>query len=108
MVLWVPMLDLDSPATAAHQVHSWDEERVQHWWDGTKQITELFRLTLGLEGPAWDLYSLYGADARWDDERPPAPVFWMHQLSDPGAEPGPLLCQDPERLSRALDMLLQE
>ena len=23
---------------------------------------------------------LYGKDARWDGDRPPAPAYWMHQL----------------------------
>jgi hypothetical protein len=30
--------------------------------------------------PAWDVFILYGPDARWDGERPPAPAYWMHQL----------------------------
>ena len=35
---------------------------------------------LGLHEDAWDVYMIYGADARWTGVTPPAPAFWMHQL----------------------------
>ena len=39
-----------------------------------------YRETLSLPEDAWDVFLLYGPDARWDDARPPAPEYWAHQL----------------------------
>jgi hypothetical protein len=47
---------------------------------------------LGIGVDAWDLYLIYGPDARWDGPVPPAPSFWMHQLM--GVDNGPLLDAD--------------
>lgn len=38
---------------------------------------------------AWDLYLVYGPDARWDGPEPPRPLYWMHQLR--GVDNGPFL-----------------
>jgi len=106
IVLWVPMLADDDAAAAELQAGSWTEERVNHWWDGAKQMSQLFGQALGLRGPAWDLYLLYPPGIRWEGELPPSPTFWMHQLDDPGADPELWLCEDPSRLSRELDTLV--
>lgn len=37
--------------------------------------------SLGLKGDAWDIYFVYGPQARWEDGAPPKPDFWMHQLN---------------------------
>jgi len=102
------MLDGDSAMAAEQQANSWRDDRVQHWWDRTKQVSHAVQQALGLQGPAWDLYLLYGPEARWEVATPPLPDFWMHQLSDPGADPAFLLCRDPDQLGRELDMLRLE
>jgi hypothetical protein len=107
VVVWVHMLPDDTAAAAALQANSWREDRARHWWDESKRLSRLYRQVLGLQGPAWDLYLLYGPGARWVDDEPPVPTFWMHQLSDPGADPRFLLCHDPNRLGHELDLLLQ-
>lgn len=78
-VAWVPMFrgrEADVPK-ASREV---PDARAAHYWDGDSLLVKGFRETLGLNEPAWDIFLLYGADARWDGERPPAPAFWMHQL----------------------------
>ena len=35
---------------------------------------------LSLPEDAWDIYFLYGPEARWEADLPPTPRFWMHQL----------------------------
>lgn len=55
-----------------------------------------YRATLGISEDAWDVYMVYGPQARWDGDVPPKPLFWMHQLGsadDPRVQ-GPYL--DPD------------
>jgi len=35
---------------------------------------------LGAAYYAWDVWFLYGPDAKWEGDIPPKPLFWMHQL----------------------------
>jgi hypothetical protein len=80
-VVWVPMnrgLERDVP-NATKEV--WDP-RARHYWDDAGWLMTTYKDVLGgypFE-PAWDTYILYGPDARWDDDRPPKPAYWMHQL----------------------------
>lgn len=102
------MLAPDGVDFAAQQAGLWAEDRVKHWWDGAGKISRLFQQSLGLQGPAWDVYLLYRRGVRFDGEAPPAPPFWMHQLRDPAADPDLCLSRDPSRLSRELDSLSEE
>ncbi len=81
-VVWVPMrrgtADDVPGATAAVP-----DPRALHFWDAEGFALRAFRPALGLIGPAWDVYLLYGPDARWDGPEPPKPAFWMHQLGGP-------------------------
>lgn len=56
------------------------DQRALHFWDPDGHTLRAFRSALG---PAWDVYLLYGPDARWDGADPPKPTFWMHQLGGP-------------------------
>ncbi len=68
------------------------DPRAHHFWDGQGWTIERFKPVLGIHVDAWDLYLIYGPDARWDDASPPRPIFWMHQLM--GVDNGPLLDAD--------------
>jgi len=76
------MLADDGDDAAQRQARSWKDSLVDHWWDADKYLSECFQRRLGLHGPAWDLYLLYPPGLRWDDELPPIPAFWMHQIPD--------------------------
>ena len=65
------------------------DPRARHFWDAGGWTIANFKPTLGIQVDAWDLYLLYGPDARWDGETPPVPDFWMHQLW--GVDNGPEL-----------------
>jgi len=56
------------------------DRRVRHFWDGDGLLMKSYDRALSLGEDAWDIYFLYGPDARWDGELPPVPSFWMHQL----------------------------
>ena len=78
------------------------DPRARHFWDGEGWTIRAFRPVLGIDVPAWDLYLIYGPDARWDGATPPTPIFWMHQLR--GVETGPEL--DAEELGARVSQTL--
>jgi hypothetical protein len=78
-VVWVPMsrgMERDVPKATVEV----SDARALHFWDGDGQLVKGYRDVLKMNEPAWDIYLLYGADARWTDDRPPVPAFWMSQL----------------------------
>ena len=43
------------------------DARVTHFWDGDLQVGEWFANHIdGFEGVSWDVYYLYGPDAKWE------------------------------------------
>lgn len=88
------MLAADDIQAAIAQEASFQDERVNHYWDGEQALGRLVSRALKLEAPvAWDIYMLYSPGAMWKGERLPAPEFWMHQLAEPAG-----LHLDPDRL----------
>ncbi len=78
-VVWVPKVggqEKDVPEAT----RVLPDERATHYWDETGQLMRTYAQVVGLTRDAWDIYFLYGSDARWDGELPPTPRFWMHQL----------------------------
>ena len=72
------------------------DPRTSHYWDGAELLGKGYRKTLGISEDAWDIFLLYGPDAKWEAEEPPMPAFWMHQLGS-AARPrisGPYLDAD--------------
>ena len=74
--------------TAPHLYQGWDSER---------HIGNVFQRTLRLTCSAWDVYLLYPPGVLWNEDAPPAPTFWMHQLS-PEQGGDPALWLQPEKL----------
>ncbi len=56
------------------------DARARHYWDGGGELGRRYRALLDLSEDAWDVYFVYGPDARWDAGLPPRPDWWMHQL----------------------------
>jgi hypothetical protein len=78
-VIWVPKLrgeEKDVPV-ATRLV---PDARAEHYWDGSSAVMGQFTRTLRFSEDAWDVYLIYGPEARWNDEIPPKPEYWMHQL----------------------------
>ena len=62
-----------------------ENPNVQHYWTPTGAFGSLLSRAVGLkngEGPvyAWDVWLLYGPDAKWVGADPPRPQLLMHQL----------------------------
>lgn len=79
-IVWMPLLGVDNREAAETRTGEFTDKRLSYFWDGDKLTGRLWQQTLGLKDVAWDVYFLYGADARWE-EAPSLPDFWMHQLS---------------------------
>jgi len=77
--VWVPKqrgLERDVPAATTEV----KDPRAAHYWDAPGVLVRGYRETLKLSEDAWDIYLLYGPDARWEEDLPPAPLYWVHQL----------------------------
>jgi hypothetical protein len=108
-VLWVPVLPDDSVDAAELRVVASPDPRINHVWDSSGEVNPRFARSLSLRGPGWDLYLIYDRGVFWEEDLPPAPTFWMHQLSsEVGADPALFLSRDPNRLGRVLEELLAD
>jgi hypothetical protein len=82
-MVWVPKLrGLERDVASA--TTQYPEARALHFWDAPSALVTGYRDTLRLSEDAWDIFLLYGPDARWDAGPPPAPAYWAHQLGTPG------------------------
>jgi len=78
-MVWVPKLrGLERDVASA--TTQYPDVRAMHFWDAPSVLVRGYRDTLKLPEDAWDVFLLYGPDARWDDARPPVPEYWAHQL----------------------------
>ena len=79
-VVWLPMYPGDSQDWANTRSNEFRDQRLTYYWDAGRLTGQRWQKVLGTSRIAWDVYLLYSADARWDNE-PAAPNFWMQQLS---------------------------
>ena len=92
----LPIMDADDAEIAEVKAARFPLERMEHVWDSERRFGELYAKTLGLKGVAWDVYMLYAPQITWDQDNPPPPSFWMHQLPPKaGADPRFLLAPGP-------------
>jgi hypothetical protein len=105
LLIWEPMRDKDSSATAAEQAETVRDPRISQGWDSSRDVGKLFGATLDLHEIAWDVYLIYKPGITWEAQQPPHPTFWMHQLTS--ADPSLLLCVNPTRLSTEVGKLLR-
>jgi len=100
-LVWLPMYSGDDEQQAVRQASTFEDPRLTEGWDGPRAIGDLFARRLELGGTAWDVYLVYDRGVTWDDGEPPAPSFWMHQLTtDVGADQS--FCLDPASLVRSV------
>jgi len=69
-VAWIPMLYGDANPKVADLLV---DDRARHYWDGRRRLGRSLARELGLGGGAvaWDIFLVYGPDAKWGD-RPKA------------------------------------
>ena len=76
------------------------DSRATHYWDDPGSTLRSYRKTLAIAEDAWDIYLIYGPDAKWDGELPPKPKFWMHQLGSKSRPRVDAPYLDPEVFAR--------
>lgn len=54
--------------------------RINHYWDPVGTIGKLYSSVLDTKVFAWDVWFVYGPEAKWEGENPPKPDYWEHQL----------------------------
>jgi hypothetical protein len=82
--IWLPISDDDTRVTAARAAGDLYDSRVRHFWTADRSIAQTFAKTLGIkQGPAWDVFLVYGPEASWQDPAvPPAPRYYMHRSGE--------------------------
>lgn len=79
-IVWLPIFGGDFKGASRERSKSFPDARVNYFLDPDSLAGELWKPVLKLtEDIAWDVYLLYGPNAKWDKD-PPPPDFWMHQL----------------------------
>ena len=86
-VIWIDMLPSDDADAARRALELLDDPRVTHFHDTEQLAGHAWAETLGLRGPAWDVYLLFDEGATWTAPAP-APRAWFHQLGGDKADPG--------------------
>jgi hypothetical protein len=99
------MLPKDSLQAAEAEACDFTDGRISHLWDANRSLTEAFARTLGLQSPAWDVYLLFDAGAKWIGDDAPQPAYWMAQLPERVAAERERLLQ-PARLAEELQLRL--
>jgi hypothetical protein len=84
--VWVPKRK-GKEADVAEATATVTDGRATHFWDGAGVLLRAFAPVLGLREDAWDVYMIYGPEARWETSTPPVPAFWMHQLGSSVSAP---------------------
>lgn len=73
----------DNLAAASTQQKIIQDIRIRHYWDSEKVLGKLVADSMLKNTPtAWDIYLLYHPGSQWNNEKFPAPDFWMHQLEE--------------------------
>jgi hypothetical protein len=80
-VVWINILRSDDRYSAYLRSTEFDDPRVKYFWDARDITGVEWQETLDIEQLAWDIYFLYGRDAKWED-LPDMPDYWMHQLGN--------------------------
>ncbi len=80
-LVWLPILETDKKAAAEKQAVAYSKDpQLSLYWNDDKSLGNAFSKTLKLSETAWDVYLVYGPGKTWEDEIPPPPDYWMHQL----------------------------
>jgi hypothetical protein len=78
--------------------------RVTHYWNGGGEIGHQYTKVLDIEPVyAWDVWMTYPDDIIWEDELPPRPSYWQHQL---GVDKGHRF--DPQEFAEETSRLMDQ
>jgi hypothetical protein len=63
-----------------------EDSLARQYWDGNNLFGVQYKQVLGWRNNAWDVYHSYGPNARWQEDLPPTPDFFMHQTFEKGPQ----------------------
>ena len=109
-IVWINKLPADSRKEAEKSSDTFDDPRIRQFYDPQQLSGQAVANCLGWQGRvAWDIYLFYSAGSTWH-ETPPVPVNWMHQLTDPWADPDHLRMGDDlvRELAQSMKKLLDK
>lgn len=79
--VWEPILKTDDERSSRKATTLIPDDRVSNYWVDTRAVGELFQAPIDLTTePAWDVYLVYAPGAMWEEDGPPRPDYFMHQL----------------------------
>jgi len=107
-IVWINKLPADSRKAAEKSAGTFNDPRICQFYDPQQRSGQAVANSLGWLGRvAWDIYLFYTAGSQWD-ATPPAPVDWMHQLTDKWADPDRLRTGDDlvRELAKSMKRLL--
>lgn len=81
-VVWMPVLATDDREAALKSQSIVDDSRASHFWDLDQSLGRAYGKSIDLPRGgdlAWDMYLVFGRDAKWDATLP-VPSLWNHQL----------------------------
>jgi hypothetical protein len=79
---WSPKAESKDVVNASQLLHN---THVSHYWNSSGAFGQLLSQGVGLKNGdgsvyAWDVWLIYGPEARWEGSAPPVPALLMHQL----------------------------
>lgn len=78
--MWDPIFGGEFDREAKNLSNAFRDKRVRYYKDPDSLAGKVWEKVLKTQREiAWDIYLLYGPDAKWEDQ-PAEPDFWMHQL----------------------------
>ena len=87
MIVWVEMLPEDGEADVEALAWQMADARISWYHDPKQRAGKAVAASLGAPGNiAWDVYLFFDTREEWEGQ-PPVPTDWVHQLSDPWADP---------------------
>lgn len=87
IIVWIDMLAGDSENTAKLSAKMFEEHQVRQFHDSNGLVGKTIAESLGASNAtAWDTYLIYDKGSEWQ-EHVSAPLYWVHQLDDPWADP---------------------
>jgi hypothetical protein len=76
------------------------DARAVHYWDPDRRVGAAFQRHIANLGfPAWDVWMLFAPGILWEEDTPPAPTWWEHQLGVLMENHGDLRL-DPDRFAK--------
>lgn len=86
-VVWVPKKGAHE-RNVSQATRTITDPRTFNYWDGDSDLVHAYAQVLHLDQDAWDIYLIYPPGPRWTTAAPPAPTYWMQQLSHTAQGPG--------------------